>query len=90
MELTFESWTVDDLPKIAKIERETFRQFWTQKMLEDSFLLPNILTIAAKNADNVVMGYIFGLIGNDSVDIANLVVSKQYARQKIATTLAKV
>ncbi len=87
MELTFESWTVDDLPKIAKIERETFRQFWTQKMLEDSFLLPNILTIAAKNADNVVMGYIFGLIGNDSVDIANLVVSKQYARQKIATQL---
>ena len=89
MEFTFESWRVDDLPKIAEIERATFRQFWTQKMLEDSFLLPNILTLVAKNADGAVVGYIFGLIAADSVDIANLAVDRAYTRQKIATELLK-
>ena len=87
MELKFEEWTVEDLPKIAEIERETFRQFWTQKMLEDSFLLPNILSLVAKNLQNEVVGYIFGLIGNDSVDIANLAVVKEHTRQKVATQL---
>lgn len=87
MELKFEGWTVEDLPKIAQIEKENFRQFWTQKMLEDSFLLPNLLSLAAKNMQNEVVGYIFGLIGDESVDIANLAVAKKHTRQKVATQL---
>lgn len=87
MELKFEGWTVEDLPKIAEIEKEAFRQFWTQKMLEDSFLLPNVLSLVAKNLQNEVVGYIFGLIGNESVDIANLAVVKKHTRQKVATQL---
>ena len=87
MELKFEGWTVEDLPKIAQIEKENFRQFWTQKMLEDSFLLPNLLSLVAKNMQNEVVGYIFGLIGDESVDIANLAVAKKHTRQKVATQL---
>ena len=87
MELKFEGWTVEDLPKIAQIEKENFRQFWTQKMLEDSFLLPNLLSLVAKNLQNEVIGYIFGLMSDDSVDIANLAVAKEHTRQKVATQL---
>lgn len=87
MKVIFESWTVDDLPQIAALEKATFLQYWTQKMLEDSFLLPSTITLAAKTVEGKVCGHIFGVQGENVVDIISLIVAKEFRGQKIGTQL---
>jgi ribosomal-protein-alanine N-acetyltransferase len=75
------------LDEIMEIENASFSQPWTRDLFFDEILNPRVLSIGARDADNLLAGYLFMFMALDEVSIHTFAVRPDLRRQGIAAAL---
>lgn len=78
-------WVLSDNDAVEKIERESFSDPWSKKMLDDCFLTPVFQGLVWEE-DGQVCGYVGMLIPDDG-EIALIAVDKKFRRRGIGEKL---
>lgn len=76
----------DDLDRISTIEKDSIKMPWSKKAIEDFYANP-ISKILVAIIDNSVCGYITLSCVLDEIQIANVAVSKEHRRKKVASAM---
>ncbi len=84
--IVVEFMTSEDIPNIAKIEKECFSEPWSEKSIEDSLHLSNTYMFVAKD-NGIPVGYLITYCMSAEADIANIAVTKDYRKKGIAKML---
>ena len=78
------SWLASDNPAVAKIERESFSDPWSQSMLDQSFLSPAFKGFVED--DGGIKGYV-GIICYGDAEIALIAVDPSFRKRGIGKKL---
>lgn len=76
----------DDLEKVSIIESESIKMPWSKKAIKD-FYDCDTSKILTAFSDGTLCGYITFSCVLDEIQIANIAVSKQYRRKKVASKM---
>ena len=79
-------WLESDNLKVSEIEKDCFSDYWTLKMIEDSFSNTNFLGFVCEE-DGVVIGYLATICCLDECEINLIAVDKNHRRKHVATNL---
>ena len=79
---------VEDLPEVARIEKETFSLPWSQQGFEDSLMQENTCYLIAY-FDNVLVGYCGFLQVLDEADITNVAVDMKYRKKGVGEEMLR-
>ena len=81
--------TAEDVPAVARIERESFSQPWSERAYLDTMADENALYLVAERENGELAGMcgLFDLLGEG--DISNVAVMESLRGQKIGETLLR-
>lgn len=79
----------EDLEAVLRIEAASFTHPWTREMFEAE-LVPEIsLVLVVRSADDALVGYLFGAIGEGLFHINNIAVDPRVRRQGVGRKLLR-
>lgn len=84
--MIFRRWVYCDNLEVFRIEKECFKEPWTQQMICDTFLSDNFIGYVAENEGKVI-GYLALTYCLDESEVNLVAVTHKYRRQKVAKTL---
>ena len=84
--MIFRPWVYCDNLEVYRIEKECFKEPWTQQMICDAFLSDNFIGYVAEYEGKVI-GYVALTYCLDEAEINLVAVTHKYRRQKVAETL---
>ena len=79
---------LEDVSRVAELERETFSLPWSEKGFMDALRLENNILIVAEE-DSKILGYICMYVSFDEGEITNVVVDPKYRSQGIGCFMMK-
>ena len=86
MSMTIRAWTKEDIPVLAKIERECFTAPWTEDMLADCLRYPIYNCFLAEEGGQVC-GYCSLIVVCEDAEIGNIAVAPSHRGRGIAKLL---
>ncbi len=78
--------TIDDIKKVAQIEKDNFSIPWSEQAFADSLKLPESLFVVAEN-DGTIIGYCGMYISFKTASITNIAVDVDYRRKNVASMI---
>ena len=79
---------LSDLAKINKLEQDSFSPVWSEKLLSDAISDVNsTLFYVAVNEENMVVGFLIGMILYDEIHLAQIATQKEYRRCNLANMM---
>lgn len=88
LDLTVTQMAKEDIPDIARLERDNFSLPWSEKSLEEELTNPLARFFTAKS-DSRIVGYIGAFNVCGEVSITNVAVSEEYRNKGICNKLLK-
>ena len=77
-----------DISSIARIERASFSDPWTEDSFRELLRIPSaIFLVATRGSDNAVAGYILAAVASDQAEILNLAVNPSERREGLGGEL---
>ena len=86
MSMTIRAWTKEDIPVLAKIERECFTAPWTEDMLADCLRYPIYNCFLAEEGGQVC-GYCCLIVVCEDAEVGNIAVDFPFRGRGIAKAL---
>lgn len=86
MTMTVRAWKKEDVATIAEIERKSFSDPWTERMLEDTLRYPVYHTFLAEEGGQVC-GYSCLIVLFEDAELANIAVAPEYRGKGVGKLL---